>query len=129
MGLAALEVGIDTALVADLKDVRDKSQKLGKLFIQLVQQNCPDIQIASPEEDDKRGSHVSIQHEQGYAVTRALADRGVVVDFRAPDVIRFGFAPLYTSYENIWDTVEHLTAIIQDGSWDKEEYKQKATVT
>jgi kynureninase len=129
LGLAALEVGIDTALDADLKDVRDKSQKLGKLFIQLVQQNCPDIQIASPEEDDKRGSHVSIQHEQGYAVTRALADRGVVVDFRAPDIIRFGFAPLYTSYENIWDTVEHLTVIIQDGSWDKEEYKQKATVT
>lgn len=129
LALAALEVGIDTALDADLNDVRDKSLKLGKLFIQLVQQKCPDICIASPEEDDKRGSHVSIQHEQGYPIVRALAARGVVVDFRAPDIIRFGITPLYISYLNIWDTVECLALILQERLWDREEYKQKAAVT
>jgi kynureninase len=129
LALAALEVGIDTALSVDMKLVREKSQKLGKLFIALIQQQCPDLIIASPQEDERRGSHVSIRHEQGYAITSALNDQGVVVDFRAPDIIRFGFAPLYTSYMDIWNTVETLKQTLLTKAWDQEAYKQKSTVT
>ena len=129
LGLAALEVGIDTALSVEMGDVREKSQKLGRLFIELVEQFCPDLIIASPQDDALRGSHVSIQHEQGYAITRALAANNIIVDFRAPNIIRFGFAPLYTSYQNIWNTVTSLERIIRTKAWDKDEYKEKSTVT
>lgn len=129
LGLAALEVGIDTALSVDMKLVREKSQKMGWLFIELVQQQCPDLIIASPQEDESRGSHVAIRHEQGCAITSALSAEGVVVDFRAPDIIRFGFAPLYNSYMDIWNTVEILKKILTTNSWDQEKYKRKATVT
>ncbi len=129
LALAALEVGIDTALSADMSLVRDKSKKLGRLFIDLVQNSCPKLSIASPLDDDRRGSHVSIRHEQGYAISRALNDQGVVVDFRAPDIVRFGIAPLYISYMDIWNTVEMLAKILHTKAWDKEEYRQKSMVT
>jgi len=129
LALAALEVGIDIALSAELEQVREKSLKLGSLFIELVQQSCPDLKIVSPLDNDTRGSHVSIEHEEGYAITRALNEQGIVVDFRAPDVVRFGFAPLYTNYMDIWNTVEALDNILQTKAWDREEFKEKATVT
>jgi kynureninase len=129
LGLSALEVGIDTALSVEMGDVRDKSQKLGRLFIELVEQFCPELIIASPQDDTLRGSHVSIQHEQGYAITSALSAINIIVDFRAPDIIRFGFAPLYTSYQDIWSTVTSLEQIIRTEAWDKDEYKEKSTVT
>ncbi len=129
LALAALEVGIDTALSADMTLVRDKSKKQGKLFIDLVQQQCPDLIIASPLDDADRGSHVSIKHDQGYAITRALNEQGVVVDFRAPDIVRFGITPLYISYMDIWKTVDTLKHILDTKSWDKEEFRQQSTVT
>ncbi|MFT5132090.1 MAG: kynureninase [Gammaproteobacteria bacterium] len=129
LALSALEVGIDTALSVEMAEVRNKSQKLGDLFIELVQHRCPDINIASPLDNERRGSHVSIRHKEGYAITRALNEQGVIVDFRAPDIIRFGIAPLYISYLNIWDTVEMLANILKTNAWDKEEFKQKAMVT
>jgi len=129
LGMAALEVGIDTALSVDMKLVREKSKKLGNLLIDLVQQSCPDLTLASPQEEDCRGSHVAIRHDRGYSITRALNDRGIVVDFRAPDIIRFGFAPLYTSYMDIWNTAECLEQILRTRAWDREEFKQQATVT
>jgi kynureninase len=129
LALAALEVGIDTALNVEMELVRDKSQKLGRLFIQLVQDLCPGLAIASPLDDDKRGSHVSVIHQEGYALAKALNEQGVVVDFRAPDIIRFGIAPLYISYMDIWNTVEILAQIINTNAWDREEFKQQQLVT
>jgi kynureninase len=129
LGLAALEVGIDTTLSVDMGLLREKSLKQSKLLMDLIQQHCPEMSIASPADDEMRGSHVSIRHEHGYAVTRALSDHGVVVDFRAPDIVRFGITPLYISYIDIWNTVEILKEILNTNVWDKEEYRQKATVT
>lgn len=129
LALSTLETGIDTALSADMLDVRVKSKSLGKLFIQLLAQQCPEIEVVSPIDDELRGSHVSISHEQGYAVTQALRQEGVVVDFRAPDIIRFGFAPLYNSFMDVWKTVESLQSIFNDRTWGREEYRQKALVT
>ena len=87
------------------------------------------LEIASPLEDAKRGSHVSIRHKEGYAITQALKARGIVVDFRAPDIIRFGFAPLYNSYQDLWDTAQAVQQILDNGEWDREEFKQRSTVT
>jgi kynureninase len=129
LGLAALEVGIDTTLSVDMDLLREKSLKQTKLLMDLIQQHCPEMSIASPADDGRRGSHVSIRHEHGYAVTRALSDHGVVVDFRASDIVRFGITPLYISYIDIWNTVEILKEILNTNGWDKEEYRQKATVT
>ncbi len=129
LALSALEVGIDLALSADMNAVRKKSSQLGQVFISLLQESCPALEIASPLEDAKRGSHVSIRHTQGYAITQALKARGIVVDFRAPDIIRFGFAPLYNSYQDLWDTAQALKQILDSGEWDSKEFKQQATVT
>lgn len=129
LALAAMEVGIDTALKADITIVREKSQQLGNLFIDLTRQFCPQTELASPPDESRRGSHVSLTHDDGYAIVRALAERGVIVDFRAPDIIRFGFSPLYNSFLDVWNTVEVLSEILHTGSWDKKEYKEKAAVT
>ena len=95
----------------------------------MLAKRCPDIGLASPFDSDKRGSHVSIINENGYAITQALKQQGIVVDFRAPDIIRFGFAPLYNSYMDIWKSVTALQEIISTKSWDREEYKSQSTVT
>ena len=68
-------------------------------------------------------------HQEGYALAKALNEQGVVVDFRAPDIIRFGIAPLYISYMDIWNTVEILAQIINTNAWDREEFKQQQLVT
>jgi len=76
-----------------------------------------------------RGSHVALRHEHGYAITRALADRGVLCDFRAPDTIRFGFAPLYLRYVDVWDAAAALKAVLADQSWAQAKYTIRETVT
>lgn len=129
LAMAALEVGVDIYSGIDLEYVRSKSQKLGKLFIELIKQKCQGICIGSPENDEERGSHVAIRHDEGYAVSRALIERGVIVDFRAPDTIRFGFAPLYNSYMDAWNAVETLEQIIRTRAWESADYKQVAMVT
>ena len=129
LGLAALEVGIDMALSVDMKQVREKSSALGQVFIKLLREFCGELQIASPIKDEHRGSHVSVSHVEGYAITQALRQRGITVDFRAPDIIRFGFAPLYNSYRDCWDTVQALREILESGEWDQAKFRQKAAVT
>ncbi|MEE2524968.1 kynureninase [Hyphobacterium sp. HN65] len=131
LGCAALEVGVDLLLEADMSDIRRKSSALGDLFIALVHEHCADhgFKLASPGNADERGSQVSFHHPEGYAIMQALIARGVIGDFRAPDILRFGFAPLYNSYADVEQAVATLTEIMETGSWDTEEFKQKAAVT
>jgi kynureninase len=131
LGACALEVGVNITLSADMEEIRDKSMRMGDLFIQLVEQQCVDmgLGLASPVDAVARGSQVSLVHEHGYAIMQALISRQVVGDFRAPDIIRFGFAPLYTRYVDVWDTVHQLSEIMTSRAWDSDEYKRKAAVT
>jgi kynureninase len=131
IGCVALEVGVDLMREADMKQIRTKSSALGDLFIRLVKERCADFgfTLASPETADARGSQVSFHHDEGYAIMQALITRGVIGDFRAPDILRFGFAPLYNSYTDIWDAVEILKDVIASGEWDQDKFKQKAAVT
>lgn len=131
LGLTALECGIDLFLEADMAAIRAKSQALGRLFVAamepLVQQYG--FALASPTDPDQRGSQISYTHEQGYAIMQALKARGVIGDFRAPDVLRFGLTPLYTSYANVTRAVDILADVMAARAWDRAEFLKRAAVT
>ncbi len=130
LSLAALEVGVDLMLDADLAAVRQKSMALGALFAALVEQRCPGVfALASPADPAARGSQLSLRHPDGYAIVQALIARGVIPDFRAPDILRFGFAPLYIRHVDVWDAVEPLADIMQSSAWDTPEFHARAAVT
>jgi kynureninase len=130
LSLAALEVGVDLMLEVDLGALRAKSIALGAGFAALVDQLCPGLfALASPGDPAARGSQISLRHEQGYAIVQALIARGVIPDFRAPDILRFGFAPLYLRHVDIWDAVEQLADIMRTGAWDAPDYHRRAAVT
>jgi kynureninase len=131
LSLAALEIGIDLALEADLAAVRAKSLALAHLFVERVTESCAGfgLTLASPARDAERGSQICYAHPEGYAIMQALIARGVIGDFRAPDILRFGFTPLYTSFADVFDAVEILRAVLASGAWDRPEFKRRAAVT
>jgi kynureninase len=131
LSLAVTEVGLDVFLQADMALVRAKSQALTGLFIDLVDQRCAawEFGLVSPRDAQRRGSQVSLNHEQGYAIVQALIARGVIGDFRAPLNMRFGFTPLYVGYADVWDAVEHLVQIMDSREWQRDEFNQRGAVT
>ena len=88
-----------------------------------------DFEIACPREAEERGSQVALRHPEGYAIMQALIAQGVIGDFRAPDVFRFGFAPLYTRYVDMWDAIDRLAAIMDLGLWRDARFRTRAAVT
>lgn len=131
IGMAALEVGVDLMLEADTRALFAKSRGLCDLFVELVETQCAGLglTLASPRDAMARGSHVSFAHDHGYPVMRALIARGVVGDFRAPDILRFGFTPLYVGYEDVWRAVEVLRDVLASGAWDAPQFHARAAVT
>src|SRR5689334_10025439 len=131
LSVAALEAGIDLMLEADMTAIRAKSMALGDLFIALVNQELPatGLSLAAPRDAARRGSQVSLRHPEGYAIVQALIARGVIGDFRAPDIARFGFGPLYTSHADIWDAVAALGAVMAAAAWREERFRRRAAVT
>jgi kynureninase len=131
LGVIALESALDAFEGVDLDVLRAKSTALGDLFIELTDQELAGLgcTLASPRDARERGSQVSLAHEQAYAIMQALIARNVIGDFRAPDILRFGFAPLYVRYVDIWDTVAALKDIIRTGVWNAEEFLTRKSVT
>ncbi len=131
LSLAALECGVDILLDAPMTEIRAKSLRQSALFTQLVEEQLAGhgFTIVSPREDERRGSQVSLAHEAGYPIMQALIARGVIGDFRAPDILRFGFTPLYLGYGELWDAVWVLKEIMEDRAWDRPEYHARARVT
>jgi kynureninase len=135
LSLAALECGVDTVLAADafggLDAVRRKSVALTDLFVALVDARCGGygLSLVTPLEASQRGSQVSLVHPDGHAVMQALIARGVVGDFRAPDLLRFGFAPLYTRFVDVWDAVDRLRTVLESGEWRDARFHVRAAVT
>jgi kynureninase len=130
--LFALEVGVDLLLEAGMARLAEKSRRLCDLFITLVEQRCGDgsLQLVTPRDAERRGSHVSFARDDGgYAIVQALIDRGVIGDYRAPAVLRFGFTPLYLSYGDVWTAAEQLGAILYKEIWREERFGQMAAVT
>ena len=131
LSLAALDAALDVWDDVDMNVLRTKSLALCKTFIDLVEQRLASygVKVAGPRDMNERGSHVSIHHPQGYAVMQALIAANVVGDFRAPDMMRFGFTPLYTRFADVWDAVEHLRDVLHSGEWRRPEFHARATVT
>jgi kynureninase len=132
LSMAALECGIDTVLAADMQALRRKSIELTELFIALVEARCAGhgLTLASPREAAKRGSQASFAHDDGgYPIMQALIARGVIGDFRAPDILRFGFTPLYTRHVDVWDAVEQFEQVLHSGEWREARFNQRSAVT
>jgi len=130
LALAALEAGLDTFDGIAMSDVAEKSRQLSQLFIDEVEARCGgEVRLASPRDPAARGSHVVFAHPQGYAVMQALIARGIVGDFRAPDLMRFGFAPLYNRFEEIVGAAEILAEVLDTREWDQPRFKARARVT
>ena len=117
LSLAALEVGVDLALEADPRLLEAKSARLFDLFVARMDERCGGEQflLASPKSADARGSHIAFRHPDAYRISQALIARGVVGDFRDPDVLRFGLTPLYLGYEDVWRAVEILAEVTASG--------------
>jgi kynureninase len=134
LALAALDCGLDSVLAAEplggLSALREKSVALTALFIDLVEARCAGLRLVTPRDARRRGSQVCLAHDDGaYAMVQALIARDVVGDFRAPDILRFGFTPLYTRYVDVWDAVEHLHQVLDAGEWREPRFNQRSTVT
>jgi kynureninase len=132
--MAALECGIDTVLAAEvlggMDALRSKSLALTETFMRLVAERCASLRAITPHDSRHRGSQVSLLRSEGaYAIVQALIARGVIGDFRAPDVLRFGFTPLYTRFVDVWDAVEHLQQVLDSGEWKHERFSKRSAVT
>ena len=127
--LSALEASLDIWDLADIHDVRAKSIELSNLFIELVEASCADLELASPRDSRHRGSQVSFRFHHGYAAMRALIERGVIGDFRAPDIMRFGFTPLYIDVDDVRKAAAIIKQVMLERLWDSPEYFERSAVT
>lgn len=129
LSLAALDAALDVFDGVDMRLVRAKSVALTELFIELVEEKGLPLRLVSPREATERGSQVCFSHPQGHAMVQALIEEGVIGDFRAPDVLRFGFAPLYVRFADVHDAVMMLEEIIADGTHTDPRFAVKRPVT
>ena len=131
LAMAALEEGVELMLSTDRDALFAKGQALCSAFIDLVEARCDGLglTLVTPRDPAVRGSHVSFRHEHGWPVMQALIARGVIGDFRAPDVLRFGFTPLYTGFADVWQAVDALRDVLATRAWDQPEFHARAAVT
>lgn len=127
--MAALDAALDVWDEVDMADVRAKALALSQRFIDGVEASCLEVTLASPRDGAQRGSQVSFRHPEGYAIMQALIAEGVIGDFRAPDVLRFGITPLYLTEDDIDRAVAIFSEILTLGRWDTPEFKARKAVT
>ena len=130
LSYAGLEASLEIWDRVDLAELRTKSLALTDLFIELVEARVGEhVEVVTPRDHAVRGSQVSLRHEDGYAPMQALIERGVIGDFRAPDLMRFGFTPLYVGYADVWDAVDVLTDVLTTEVWREPRYATRHAVT
>lgn len=131
VSLSLVECGLDITLRADMQVLRQKSLALTDLFINLVEARRGEhpLELITPLEHGRRGSHVSYRHPEGFAIMQALIAQGIIGDYREPQVLRFGITPLYVGYTDIWDAVDALFAILESRQWAHPEFRERLNVT
>jgi kynureninase len=130
VALAALDGALDVWDRTSMNEVRVKSLALTDLFIQLVEERLPDVfEVVTPLEHARRGSQVALRHPEGYGVIQALIERGVIGDFRAPDICRFGFTPLYLRFVDVYDAVERIAGVMESESYRDPRFAVRNAVT
>ena len=130
LALAALDAALDVFEGVDHDSLRAASLSLTDYFIELVDaRRGGSLEVITPRSHDRRGSQVSLRHEHAYGIVQALIARGVIGDFRTPDVARFGFAPLYVTHADVYDAVDHLVAVMEQEEYARAEYSTRNAVT
>lgn len=129
LGLAALEVGVKLIAEIGVGRLYAKSQALSEFFLDCLDEREVALDLVSPASCDARGSQLSFRHPEAYAICQALIARGVIGDFRDPDVLRLGFAPAYLSFADIAAAARHLAEVLASGEWQSDEFRQRAAVT
>ena len=131
LSMIALECGLATFAGVAIIEVRAKSLALSDLFWTLMENHCSEFGFTcvSPRDHPRRGSQLSFAHEHAYAIMQAIIDRGVIGDFRQPNLLRFGFTPLYLRFSDIWDAVMMIRDVMQSGAWKADRYRQRNKVT
>lgn len=127
--MAALEVGIDLIAEIGIDRLAEKSRKLSEFFRNCAAERLPDLELVSPLDPLARGSQLSFRHPEAYAICQALIARGIIGDFRDPDILRFGFAPAYVSFEDVFSAADSLAQVISTRAWDAPEFQERAAVT
>lgn len=131
ISLSVLDAAVGVIAEAGIAALREKSMRMTTLLADLVARECAGhgLVLASPAEAGQRGSHLVFGHDEGYAIVQALKARGVVGDFRAPNLVRLGIAPLYLSYVELWEAVQRLKAVMENGEWREPRFRVRAKVT
>lgn len=131
ISMSALDAALDVFTDVNMQDVRHKTKQLTSLFVTLASQTpaLDSLTLASPPDAEQRGAQLAWRHPQAYAICQALIAAGVIGDFRAPDILRLGFSPLYLRYEDIWHSVQQLASILETGRWQEPRFSQTSRVT
>jgi kynureninase len=129
LSLLAMETGVDLMLEANAAALWDKSARLFDMFAAGIAARAPALRLISPADATKRGSHISFAHDAAFAIVQALIARGVVGDFRTPDVARFGLTPLYLGYADVWRAVEIIADVMAGETWRDPAFAVRGRVT
>jgi kynureninase len=129
LAMAALECGVELMAEIGIEPLVAKSRALSEFFRAAMAEYCPGLACVSPADPRARGSQLSYRHEEAYSLCQALIARGVIGDFREPDMLRFGFAPAYVGFTDCARAVEALAEVLASGEWQREEFRQRAAVT
>jgi kynureninase len=129
LSLRGVEAALDALEGVEIADLRRKSSALTELFMARVATLLPELETVSPRDPALRGSQVAFRFAEGYPVVQAMIERGVIGDFRAPDIMRFGLAPAYLSYGEVWDAAEILAECVRGEVWREPRYRRRHAVT
>ena len=129
LSLLALEDALGAIADVPAAALRAKGSALTSLFIDLIDARCPELAVVSPRDATSRGSQVSLGNEYAYGLVAALIERGIIGDFRAPDIARFGFAPAYLRFVDVWDAVEVIVDTLTSEDHRAERFTVRPTVT
>ena len=129
LGMLALDAALGVYDALAMSAVRARSLSLTGFFLDCLGALCPSVEVATPREPGRRGSQVSLRHPQAYAVVQALIARGVIGDFREPDIVRLGFAPLYLTHAEVLRAALHLQAVLEGAEFERPEFAARNAVT
>jgi len=129
LGLAALETGVELIAEIGVKRLHAKSQQLSSFFLECLAVHGAELACVSPADSAQRGSQLSFRHNDAYAICQALIARGVIGDFRDPDILRLGFAPAYLRFVDMASAAHHLAEVLHTGEWRRAEFSMRAQVT
>lgn len=129
LSLVALETAVNVLAGVSTAELRAKGQSLTTLFVELITEWCSALTVVSPRDADLRGSQISLRFSHAFELVQALLERGVIGDFRAPDLARFGFAPAYVRHVDVWDAAARIAEVVDTGEYRTPRFGKRSTVT